>query len=180
MPQIEVTFDIDANGILNVHANVMGTSKDQRISITASSGLSEAEIQRMVKEAESNEAEDKKRKEAVEARNHLDTLVFQLEKTLNDSRDKIDAGTRAEVETALADSKKTLEDHKDAADGQIFKDAFERLQKASYKMAEQLYKDAGAAGAGAAGAGAPPPSASDAETTQQQKDVIDAEFEEHS
>jgi molecular chaperone DnaK len=102
-----------------------------------------------------------------------------MEKTLTDSRDKIDATTRGEVEAALADSKKILENNKDAADGQIFKDAFERLQKASYKMAEQLYKDAGAA-AGQPGAGAPPPTASDAETTQAQKDVIDAEFEEHS
>jgi molecular chaperone DnaK len=179
VPQIEVTFDIDANGILNVHAKDKGTSKEQRITITASSGLSEAEIQRMVKEAESNEAEDKKRKEAVEARNHLDTLVFQMDKTLGDSRDKVDATTRGEVETAIADAKKTLEDNKDAKDGQIFKDAFERLQKASYKMAEQLYKQAGGpadAGAGAPG-GAPPPS--QAEETQAQKDVIDAEFEEH-
>ncbi len=178
VPQIEVTFDIDANGILNVHAKDKGTAKEQRITITSSSGLSESEIQRMVKEAESNEADDKKRKEAVEARNHLDSLVFQMEKTLADSKDKVDAAARAEVETAIADSKKTLEDNKDAKDGQIFKDAFERLQKASYKMAEQLYKQAGAP-AGGADAGAPPPP-SESETTQAQKDVIDAEFEEHS
>jgi molecular chaperone DnaK len=177
VPQIEVTFDIDANGILNVHAKDKGTSKEQRITITASSGLSEAEIQRMVKEAESNEADDKKRKEAVEARNHLDSLVFQMEKTLADSRDKIDATTRGEVETALADCKKTLEDNKDAKDGQIFKDAFERLQKASYKMAEQLYKQSGGQPTGEAPP--PQPEPSEAEKTQAQKDVIDAEFEEH-
>jgi molecular chaperone DnaK len=177
VPQIEVTFDIDANGILNVHAKDKGTSKEQRITITASSGLSEAEIQRMVKEAESNEADDKKRKEAVESRNHLDSLVFQMEKTLADSRDKIDATVRGEVETALADAKKTLEDNKEAKDGQIFKDAFERLQQASYKMAEQLYKQSGGQPTG--DAAAPPPPPSDAEKTQQQKDVIDAEFEEH-
>jgi molecular chaperone DnaK len=178
VPQIEVTFDIDANGILNVHAKDKGTAKEQRITITASSGLSEAEIQRMVKEAESNEAEDKKRREAVEARNHLDSLVFQMEKTLNDSRDKVDATTRGEIESALADAKKTLEDNKEAKDAQIFKDAFERLQKASYKMAEQLYKQAGGQPTDGGAGGAEPPQ-SDAEKTQAQKDVIDAEFEEH-
>jgi len=176
VPQIEVTFDIDANGILNVHAKDRGTNKEQRITITASSGLTEAEIQQMVKAAEANEVEDKKRKEAVESRNHLDSLVFQMEKTLTDSRDKIDETTRGEVESALADAKKILEDNKDAKDAQIFKDAFEKLQKASYKMAEQLYKQSGGQPTGDAGA-PPPPSAAD--ETQAQKDVIDAEFEEH-
>jgi molecular chaperone DnaK len=176
VPQIEVTFDIDANGILNVHAKDRGTNKEQRITITASSGLSEAEIQRMVKEAESNESEDKKRKEAVEARNHLDSLVFQMEKTIADSRDKIDESTRTELEGALAEAKKTLEDNKDAKDAQLFKDAFEKLQKASYKMAEQLYKQSGGQPTGDAGE---PPPRSPADETQAQKDVIDAEFEEH-
>ena len=100
-----------------------------------------------------------------------------MEKTLADSRDKIDATVRGEVETALADAKKTLEDNKEAKEGQIFKDAFERLQQASYKMAEQLYKQSGGQPTG--DAAAPPPPPSDAEKTQQQKDVIDAEFEEH-
>jgi molecular chaperone DnaK len=178
IPQIEVTFDIDANGILNVHAKDKGTNKEQRITITASSGLSESEIQKMVKDAEAHESDDKKRKEAVEARNHLDSLVFQMEKMVNENRDKIDEAARTEVETALADAKKVLEENREARDVQLFKDAHDRLQKASYKMAEQMYKQAGA------GAGTPPPpddgGAAQQDSTQAQKDVIDAEFEERN
>jgi molecular chaperone DnaK len=174
VPQIEVTFDIDANGIVNVHAKDKGTNKEQRITITASSGLSEAEIQKMVKDAEAHESEDKKRKEAVEARNQLDSLVFQMEKMLAENRDKIDEAARADVERGLEEAKKVLENNKEAREAEPFKSAFESLQKASYKMAEQMYKGAGAA---ATDASAPPPPSS-AETTQGQKDVIDAEFEE--
>jgi molecular chaperone DnaK len=176
VPQIEVTFDIDANGIVNVHAKDKGTGKEQKITITASSGLNEQEIQRMVKDAEAHESEDKKRKEAVEARNQLDSLVFQMEKMVGENREKLDAAAVAEVERGIEEAKKVLEANKEAKEAEPFKQAFEALQKASYKMAEQMYKGAGAPGA-AAGAGAPPPS--DAQTTQEQKDVIDAEFEEH-
>jgi len=178
VPQIEVTFDIDANGIVNVHARDKGTGKEQKITITASSGLSEAEIQKMVKDAEANEASDKQRKEAVEARNQLDSLAFQMDKMLAENRDKIDAAARAEVESGLEEAKKVLEANKEAKDAQVFKDAFEKLQKASYKMAEQMYKTA-APPSGGAEAGAGAPGASEAQTTQEQKDVIDAEFEEH-
>ena len=178
IPQIEVTFDIDANGILNVHAKDRGTNKEQRITITASSGLSENEIQRMVKEAESHEAEDKARKEAVEARNQLDSLVFQMEKMLSENREKIDEAARADVERGLEEAKKVLEANKEAKEAGVFKTAFDNLQKASYKMAEQMYKNAGPAASSE-----PPPSGEPAgatqDPTQAQKDVIDAEFEEH-
>ena len=115
VPQIEVTFDIDANGIVNVHAKDKGTGKEQKITITASSGLTEADIQKMVKDAEAHESEDKQRKEAIEARNQLDSLVFQMEKMLTENRDKIDEAARAEVETRHRDAKKVLEENKDAA-----------------------------------------------------------------
>jgi molecular chaperone DnaK len=178
VPQIEVTFDIDANGIVNVHAKDKGTGKEQKITITASSGLSEADIQKMVKDAETHEAEDKQRKEAIEARNQLDSLVFQMEKMVSENREKIDEASRAEVERGIEAAKKVLEDNKEAKEAAPFKTAFDDLQKASYKMAEQLYKAAGpAAGAGGPTEGAPPPSG--AAEAQAQKDVIDAEFEEH-
>ena len=127
VPQIEVTFDIDANGIVNVHAKDKGTDKEQKITITASSGLTEADIQKMVKDAEAHEAEDKQRKEAIEARNQLDSLVFQMEKMLDENRDKIDEAARAEVERGIENAKKVLEANKDAGkDAAPFKTAFER------------------------------------------------------
>ena len=107
VPQIEVTFDIDANGIVNVSAKDKATTKAQHITITASSGLSEAEIQRMVKDAQEHEAEDKKRREAIEARNKLESLTFQVQKHLDENRDKIAEGDRAELEAALKDAKET-------------------------------------------------------------------------
>ena len=173
IPQVEVTFDIDANGILNVSAKDKGTSKEQKITITASSGLNESEIQRMVKEAQEHESEDKARKEAAESRNQLDTLVFSVDKTLTDNRDKIDAAAKAEVESGLADAKRVLEDNKVATDAAIFKSAFEKLQQASYKMAEQMYKQSGGQATGDPGA-----NADGGDPSQSQKDVIDAEFEE--
>jgi len=180
VPQIEVTFDIDANGIVNVHAKDKGTNKEQKITITASSGLSEADIQKMVKDAEANEAEDKQRKEAIEARNQLDSLVFQMEKMVGENRDKIDEAARAEVERGIENAKKVLEANKDAGkDAAPFKTAFNELQQASYKMAEQMYKTAAPSGGGGGGGGAGGGGGGSAEqTTQEQKDVIDAEFEE--
>jgi len=174
VPQIEVTFDIDANGIVHVTAKDKGTGKEKSVRLESGSGLTEDEIKKMVKDAENNEASDKTRKEAVEARNQLDSLVFQMEKMLSENRDKVDAAARADVERGIEESKKILEDNKEAKDAAVFKDAFESLQKASYKMAEQMYKTAPPADGGGE---APPPSA--ASSTQEQKDVIDAEFEEH-
>ncbi len=171
VPQIEVTFDIDANGILNVSAKDKGTGKEKTVRLEAGSGLTEADIQRMVKEAEQNESADKAKKEAVEARNQLDSLVFQIDKTLGENRDKVDEGARLEVEEGLKKAKQVLEDNKDASDGAVFKGAFEELQKASYKMAEQMYKTTAPEG-GAPGAAPDAPPAGDS------KDVIDAEFEE--
>jgi molecular chaperone DnaK len=176
IPQIEVTFDIDANGIVHVTAKDKGTGKEKSVRIEGASGLNEAEIQRMVKDAEAHEAEDRARKEAVEARNQLDSLVFQMEKMLAESGDKVDPAAKAEVERGIEDAKRVLENNKDAKDASIFKTQFESLQKASYRMAEQLYRGAGAApGAEGGEAGA----ASSASSTQENKDVIDAEFEEH-
>src|SRR5581483_7157272 len=109
VPQIEVTFDIDANGILNVTAKDNATGKDQKITITSSSGLSKEEVERMAKEAESHAAEDKARKEEVETRNQLDGMVYQIEKMLKENGDKISGSERGDVENALSDAKKALE-----------------------------------------------------------------------
>ncbi len=171
VPQIEVTFDIDANGILNVSAKDKGTGKEKTVRLEAGSGLSEADIKRMVTEAEQNETADKAKKEAVEARNQLDSLVFQIEKTLSENKDKVEDAARMEVEEGLKKAKQVLDENKDASDAAVFKGAFEELQKASYKMAEQMYKTAAPEGGQPGGeAGSAPPA--------DNKDVIDAEFEE--
>jgi molecular chaperone DnaK len=170
VPQIEVTFDIDANGIVNVSAKDKASNKEQKITITASSGLSESDIERMVKEAQEHETDDKARREAIEKRNNLEGLVFSVEKHLDENRDKIPATERGELEAALKDSKDVLESNKTPKEAAVFEGAFERLQKASHKMAESLYKNAGGQGGdGAASAGAAPGGQSD-------DGVIDAEF----
>jgi molecular chaperone DnaK len=109
VPQIEVTFDIDANGILNVNAKDNATGKDQRITITSSSGLSKEEVERMAKEAEAHAAEDKEKREQIEARNSLDSLAYNIEKMLKEAGDKVQGSERTEVESALAEARKTLE-----------------------------------------------------------------------
>src|ERR671936_706160 len=138
VPQIEVTFDIDANGILNVTAKDMATQKDQKITITSSSGLSKEEVERMAKEAESHSAEDKSKREEIEARNQLDSLVYSVEKMLREHGDKISGSERGDVENALADAKKALESNDKAQ----MERAREALTKASHKLAEQMYKAA--------------------------------------
>src|SRR5947199_3458763 len=146
VPQIEVTFDIDANGIVHVGAKDLGTGKEQSIRITASSGLSEEEIKRMQKEAEAHRAEDEKRKELVNARNTLDGLIYTIEKTLKENGEKIEAGTKKGVEAALTAARGQL----DSKDLEELKKATEQLTTASNKMAEQMYKASGAqAGPGA-------------------------------
>jgi len=137
MPQVEVAFDIDANGIVNVSAKDMGTGREQKITITSSSGLSKEEIDKMMREAESHAADDVKKKEEIEARNRLDGLTYQMEKTLNENREKVGA-VAGEVETALAEAKKAL------AEGGVDKlnEAFNQLQAVSHKMAEALYQQA--------------------------------------
>ena len=146
MPQIEVTFDIDANGILNVTAKDTATGKDQKITITSSSGLSKEEVERMAKEADSHSAEDKAKRDEIEAKNQLDSMVYQIEKMLRESGDKISGSERGEVENALADAKKALESN----DKATMDKAREKLTQASHKLAEQMYKAAQAQpGAGA-------------------------------
>ena len=135
MPQVEVAFDIDANGIVNVSAKDMGTGREQKITITASSGLSKEEIDKMMRDAESHAADDVKKKEEIEARNRLDGLTYQIEKTLNDNREKVGA-VAGDVETAIAEARKAL------AEGGVdrLNEAFNQLQTASHKMAEALYQ----------------------------------------
>ncbi len=173
MPQIEVTFDIDANGIVNVSAKDKGTGQEQKITITASSGIDESEIERMVKDAEANADEDQNRRKVVEARNQLDSLVYQTEKSLGEHKEKLEAEDVGKLESALEEAKKALEGEDLAA----YESATQNLMQASHKLAEHLYQDAGgaagvdpaaaaAAAAAAGGAGAPP----------QDDDVIDAEY----
>ena len=150
VPQIEVTFDIDANGIVNVSAKDLGTGKEQQITISGSTALSDDEVDRMVKDAEAHADEDAKRKEEIEARNNCDSLVNATETTLNELGDKVPADSKSTVEAAIAEAKTALEGtYIDA-----IKAATEKLQQASYKLAEVAYsnQDAAAAGAGAAGA----------------------------
>jgi molecular chaperone DnaK len=173
VPQIEVTFDIDANGILNVTAKDLATGKDQKITITSSSGLSKEDVERMAKEAETHSAEDKARREEIEARNQLDTLVYSLEKTLREQEDKITGGERGEVENAIADAKQALASgNKDAMDK-----ARQRLTETSHKLAEQMYKATQAQGARAssgASSSAKPPAGTDGQAKDQ--GVVDAEY----
>jgi molecular chaperone DnaK len=171
VPQIEVTFDIDANGILNVTAKDMATGKDTRIQITSSSGLSKDEVEKMAKEAEAHASEDKEKREEIEARNSLDSLVYNIEKMLKDSGEKVQAADKTEVESALAQAKSTLAGTPKSSE---MRAAHEKLTKASHKLAEALYK-ANAAQAGPAGAPGPDGGQPHAE---QKKDegVIDAEY----
>ncbi len=171
VPQVEVTFDIDANGIVNVSALDKATNKKQHITITASSGLNEKDIDRMVKEAESHAAEDKKRREEIEVKNHADSLVYSTEKTLKENREKVDAATVSEIEAAVAELKKAIE----ANNVDDMKSGMEKVTTLSHKMAEQLYKTASSPGAEQAQAGA---SEGGESSEPKKEDVVDAEFEE--
>jgi molecular chaperone DnaK len=175
VPQIEVTFDLDANGILNVSAKDLGTGKEQSIKITASSGLTEEEIERMTKDAEIHAEEDKKRKELVETRNQADALIHATQKSLDDLGDKVDAETKSNVENEIENVKKVLESN----DVDQIKTAVEALNNASHKLAELMYAQAakdnpdqgGSAGGGAAGGSA-------GSKKNDDDDVVDADFEE--
>jgi molecular chaperone DnaK len=170
VPQIEVTFDIDANGILNVTAKDRATNKDQKITITSSSGLSKEEVERMAKEAEAHAAEDKGKREEIEARNQLDGLVYNVEKMLKEHGDKISGDEKSSVESALADAKKALE----STDPAIMNSARERLTQASHKLAEAMYKAAQPqGGTPGAQAGGPADGAAD---KKKDEGVIDAEY----
>jgi molecular chaperone DnaK len=170
IPQIEVTFDIDANGILNVTAKDNATGKDTRITITSSSGLSKDEVEKMAKEAEAHATEDKEKREEIEARNQLDGLVYNIEKMLKDNNEKIQGPERSEVESVLAESKSTLAGTPSSGE---LKAAHEKLTHASHKLAEVLYKaNAASATQGGPGTVGAEPAA------EQKKDegVIDAEY----
>jgi molecular chaperone DnaK len=184
VPQIEVTFDIDANGIVHVGAKDLGTGKEQSIKITASGGLSEDEIKKMQKEAESHREEDEKRKALVNARNTLDGLIYTIEKTVKESAEKIEADTKKQVEEALVEARKFL----DSKNLEELQKATETLTSASNKMAEQMYKTAGPAAGGAQandmGNGAEHQAHAESSNAQgEQKgkkaeDVIDADYKE--
>ena len=175
VPQIDVSFDIDANGIVHVSAKDLGTGKEQSIKITSSSGLSEEEIEKLVKEAEANAEEDKKKKDLIEARNQADTLVYSVEKNLKDMGDKVDAEEKSRIEGAMEKVKKAME----SDDIDAIKAAQEELTQASHKLAEAMYAKASAkgetAGAGAEDDGA---DAGKAGSAKGDDDVVDADFEE--
>jgi molecular chaperone DnaK len=147
IPQIEVTFDIDANGIMHVMAKDLGTGKEQKITITSSSGLSKQDVERLVKDAEAHAAEDRSRREEIEAKNHLDSLVYQVEKMLNENREKISGSDVQNLESAISEARKAME--QGGTDN--LRKATDNLQKASHKLAEVMYSQQGA-GAGPGGA----------------------------
>jgi molecular chaperone DnaK len=169
IPQVEVTFDIDANGIMHVSAKDLGTGKEQKIQITASSGLSDQDIKNMVREAEQHADDDKQRRDEVESRNRLDSLIYSTEKLVQENQEKVPEAQRTEMQSAIADAKRALEEgKKEAMDA-----AFERLTKASHRIAEEIYRAAAPSAAqgapGAAPGGPTPPPAADGE-------VVDAEY----
>ncbi len=164
VPQIEVTFDIDANGIVKVSAKDKGTGKEQQITISGSTALSDDEVDRMVKDAEAHAEEDKKQKEEVEVRNQADSLVYSTEQTLNELGDKVNADLKSKTESAIADAKKALE----GTDIEAIKSATEALQSAGYELAQVVYADAQQQSEGQGAAGAQP---------QGDDDVVDADYE---
>jgi molecular chaperone DnaK len=171
VPQIEVTFDIDANGILNVSAKDNATGKDAKITITSSSGLSKEEVERMAKDAEAHAAEDKEAKEKIEARNGLDSMVYNVEKMLKEGGEKVDASDKTDVESALAEAKTTLSGDPDVAE---LTAAREKLTTASHKLAEAMYKATAAAAATAPDGDAT--TAGTADEAKKDEGVIDAEY----
>nr|HID14686.1 molecular chaperone DnaK [Anaerolineae bacterium] len=170
MPQIEVTFDIDANGILNVSAKDKATGKEQQITITATTNLSKEEVERLVQEAKRHEAEDRRRKELVEARNTADALIYQMEKTLRDLGDKVSASDRGRIENIIEDLKRA----KEGEDTARIRRLIEQLQQASYAIGQQMYAQQQAAGgpqAGSTGPGVGP-------TPGGEEEVVEGEFHE--
>jgi molecular chaperone DnaK len=176
VPQVEVSFDIDANGIVHVSAKDLGTGKEQSIKITASSGLSEEEIQRMVKEAEQHSSEDRKKRELAEARNQLDSLVYTTEKTASEHGADLGADSKSDIEGAVANAKKALE----GSDLDLIRKATEDLNQASHKLAEKMYARAARDGETAAGQQQETGDTAGSNGTTQSKgdDVVDADFEE--
>jgi molecular chaperone DnaK len=179
VPQVEVAFNIDANGIVNVSAKDLGTGKEQTITITASTNLSKEEVDRMVRDAEASAAEDARKKDEAEVRNRASSLIYSTEKSLKEIGDKLDETAKAEVETGLTDLRRVSEN----GTADEIKAATEKLEQASYKLAEALYAKTGAAGAngstnGASQNGAGTNGSAEHESTPSGEDVIDAEFKE--
>jgi len=173
IPQVEVTFDIDANGILNVTAKDRATNNEQKITITSSSGLAKDEVEKMAKDAESHAAEDRKQRDQIEARNRADAMVYNVEKTLKEHRSKISDAEAKEIEAALEETKKAMGD----GDADKLNAATDKLTQASHKLAEAMYKQAGQPGAGgAAGAGAGATDGPQQGQSKPKDDVVDAEF----
>jgi molecular chaperone DnaK len=178
VPQIEVTFDIDANGIVHVSAKDLGTGKEQSIKITASSGLSEEEIRKLVKDADAHAEEDKKKKELIEARNHADATAYSVEKNIKEFGEKIDAAEKVKIEEGIAKVKKAIE----GDDLEAIKSAQEELTNASHKLAEAMYaktaqQQAGAGAGPQPGAEAGPGAGAQAGGGKKDDDVVDADFE---
>jgi molecular chaperone DnaK len=175
LPQIDVTFDIDANGIVHVSAKDMGTGKEQSIKITSSSGLSEEEIDKLVKEAESHSEEDKKKKDLIEARNQADSMVYSIEKNLKEFGNKVDAGEKTKIEEAIAKVKTAIE----GDDIDAIKASQEELTQASHKLAEAMYAKTAEEQAGSeAGTTSATEEEGKGESEKKDDDVVDADFEE--
>jgi molecular chaperone DnaK len=174
VPQIEVTFDIDANGILHVSARDQGTGKEQAITITASTGLTKDEIDRMVKESEAHAAEDTRRKEEIELRNKLDADVYATEKLLNENRDKLNTADIEPVEAALKEAKSALEE----GSAERIKAATDQLQKASFRLGELMYQRTERTQASGDGETQNTEANSGGQARSGRDDVVDAEFEE--
>jgi molecular chaperone DnaK len=171
MPQIEVTFDIDANGIVHVSAKDLATQKEQSIKITASSGLSKEEVEKLVRDAQAHTEEDKKRRKLAEAKNQADNLVYQTEKNIAEYGDKVSAEEKATIQDAVAALKKALE----GSDTEAIESATQKLMTASHKLAEEMYKKASASpGTSSAGTG----DGAGAGSPKTDEKVVDAEFEE--
>ena len=175
IPQVEVTFDIDANGIVNVSAKDMGTGKEQSIKITASSGLSEEEIENLVKDAEAHADEDKKKRELVDARNMADSLVYSTEKAVKEAGDKLDEPTKTEINSSIENLKKAME----SEDKAEIKRLTEELTEASHKLAEEMYKQTQAQQqAQQSEQTAEPEQPAESSKPSDEEDVVDADFEE--
>lgn len=174
IPQVEVAFDIDANGIVHVNAKDLGTGKEQSIKITASSGLSESEIEKLVKDAEMHAEEDKRRKELIEARNSADSLVYSVEKNVREFGDKVDAAEKAKIEEAIAKVKKALE----GDDVETIKKSQDELMSVSHKLAEAMYAKTSGGPGGPGAAGAAGGAGDDQTSGKKDDDVVDADFEE--
>ena len=178
MPQIEVTFDIDANGILNVTAKDRGTNNEQKITITSSSGLSKDEVDKMAKDAESHAADDRKQRDLIEARNRADAMVYNVEKTLKEHRSKVGEAEAKEIESAIEETKKAMNDN----DADRMNSAVDRLTQASHKLAEAMYKSSSQPGGGPGGPGGPggdgagPQTGGPTDGGGKKDDVVDAEF----